>query len=765
MKRKILVILALCSAYMLSAQVAMTVDFDKRGTAIAPTHYGIFYEDINHSADGGLYAELIRNRSFEDAVEYPYHWNLLCDKANGYIELVCWGQLNKSQKQCLKVELRDVASNHSGTATLLNEGYWGINAVKGQEYTYSFWAKQSGYAGNIKVSLTSADGKTKYGSVMATEKVKGGWTKYSGKIRCTGNDAQARFALTFNTKGKVFLDMVSLFPPTYKDRPNGMRKDLMERLLAMKPGFMRFPGGCFVEGENIEGHITQWHWKESVGPVEERKPYYNVWRYWNTNGLGFHEYLQLAEDLGAEPLYVTSVGVWHGGFAPHDSIEYYVQDVLDAIEYANGDATTKYGAMRIANGHPEPFNLKMIEIGNENYQQNAKDNSDHYPERYIQFYNAIKAKYPDMKIVANVEALGTDTPSWRNNHPVEIVDEHYFRSPRWFVDRYNHYDGYNRKGPKVYSGEYAVTREFGMNGNLQSAIGEAVYLMGTERNSDVVQMTSYAPLFKNENEARWNPDLIHFNSSETFVTPSYYTQTLMSNNRGDYNVSVTMKNNAYPEKSTKKYSISHSFVYGGKSDSGKSSIQDMQSAFVASDGHDIKMYFEKKDSMNFCVWHLGADGNHRLNLEQHRNGNVSTLTYRWRPLENGKHYDARVEVNRGHVKCFLNDELQREVDLYPNSWIYQSASVSADGKTGYLKIANPSDYPTDVKVMIKGMAAKKNCSAHLIRLTSANALDENSMSDKDRVKPVDMGEMKINAGTLIINVPANSLNIIKLKLK
>ena len=360
------------------------------------------------------------------------------------------------------------------------------------------------------------------------------WKKYTATITATGNDPRAEFTLTADKAGEFQLDVVSLFPPTFKNRPNGMRPDLAQMLADMHPRFMRFPGGCFVEGQQSPDNAFRW--KRTIGPIEQREGHANVnWGYRTSDGIGFHEFLQLSEDLGAKPLFVVNVGIWHGGCTPYDQIGEWIEECMDALEYANGDITTKYGKMRAENGHPAPFNLEYIEIGNENYNfnmNNNSDQSDHYPERYIQFYNAIKAKYPNVHCIGNVESWSTDNPSWRNDYPVEMVDEHYYRNPKWFADRFNKYDSYDRSKYKIYVGEYAVTSQFGDIGNLNAALGEAVYMMGMENNSDVVVMNSYAPIFVNENDARWRPDMIRFNSHKVMGTPSYYVQQLFPNNIG-----------------------------------------------------------------------------------------------------------------------------------------------------------------------------------------------------------------------------------------
>lgn len=742
-----------CLALTANAQIDLNVFFKDRGAKINSLHYGIFMEDINHAADGGLYAELVRNRSFEDNDSIPLYWTLTSQKATANMNLVEDDLLNPIQKKALKIEIESVSPD--GDINLSNEGYWGINSVSNRPYKFSFWAKAEDYKGGVTVSLQDKNCLKRYAESKLSDTLTNKWQKYYVDMTSNADDPEAQLVISFDGPGKVWLDMVSLFPPTYKNRENGLRPELAQLLEDLNPGFMRFPGGCFVEGEVIDGNLEQFKWKNTIGPIEERSSHYNVWRYPVTNGLGFHEFLQMAEDLGAEPLYVTSVGVWHGGFAHHDSIDWYVKDALDAIEYANGDETTHFGSMRIANGHPEPFGLKLIEIGNENYQQNVDQQSDHYPERYIQFYKAIKEKYPYMEIVGNVEAMGTDFPSWRNNHPVDIVDEHYFRSPRWFTDKYDHYDNYDRNTHKIYVGEYAVTREYGENGNMNAALGEAIFRLGMEKNSDVVIMNSYAPIFKNENEARWNPDMIHFNSGEWFVTPSYHVQKLLANNVGDYNVRFEEENNAYPKENCKyvKFTDNENLV-----ETENPNCYTAKSRFQYKGSPDNKVFFHFKDTHNYGVWHLGAEDNQRYNLELYKDGEVSTLAYKYRPLEKNKWYEARVEVVDDSVKCYLDNELIHKVSLYPKQWIYTSASITEDGHTGFLKIVNPTQKDVTIDIDFKDAKATK---AFLTRLSSLKGTDENSMGYKNFVHPKEIGGIPLKEGKLNLTIPAFSLDIVK----
>ncbi|MCD8312598.1 MAG: carbohydrate binding domain-containing protein [Bacteroidales bacterium] len=532
MKRIILAAL-LCLPIMAGAQVKITIDPTPNGVNISPMLYGIFYEDINHAADGGIYAELIRNRSFEDNFRHP------ADRPDAWypvgetsLELETEGLLNDAQKYCLHV-----TSDGEGEAGVCNDGFWGVNAVKGREYRLSLWIKVNVGSG-FSASLVGLDGTCYASAELNVNLSEKGWQKVTASFVSNANDNDAFFVLTSKGEADYCLDVVSLFPPTFKNRPNGLRPDLAEMLQELHPRFMRFPGGCFVEGQHTPDNAFRW--ERTVGPIETRPGHDNSnWGYRTSDGLGFHEYLQLAEDIGAKPLYVCNIGIWHGGVTPLDDVQCWVDECLGALEYANGPVTSKYGAMRAANGHPEPFNLQYIEIGNENNQDDGAQTSDHYYERYRIFHDAILEKWPETHIIGNVAAWGTDEPRWHTDDPVELVDEHYYRSPKWFTEKFEKYDAYSRAQPPVYCGEYAVTNGFGDLGNLNAALGEAVYMMGFENNSDIVRMSSYAPIFVNENDPRWKPDMIRFSADAVMGTPSYYVQKLMSDNLGSKGVTVT----------------------------------------------------------------------------------------------------------------------------------------------------------------------------------------------------------------------------------
>ncbi|MDE6381010.1 MAG: carbohydrate binding domain-containing protein, partial [Muribaculaceae bacterium] len=803
--KKFLAISLLAISQTSGAQVVINVDANQRGPMISPVHYGIFYEDINHAADGGLYAELIRNRSFEDD-SIPCNWRAIGDAK---IALVKDGLLNDAQHKAL-----DVVLNRRGDG-VLNEGFWGINAVKGRTYKLSFWAKSKGkYKGKITARLQSAGGQT-LGEENINVALSRDWKKYTATITATGDDPKAEFTLTSDTPGEFQLDVVSLFPPTFKNRENGMRPDLAQMLADMNPSFMRFPGGCFVEGQGSPDNAFRW--KRTIGPIEQREGHENInWGYRTSDGIGFHEYLQLAEDLGAKPLYVVNVGIWHGGCTPYDQIEEWIQECLDALEYANGDVNTKYGRMRADNGHPAPFNLEYIEIGNENYNFNMDDNSDqsdHYPERYIQFYNAIKEKYPDVKCIGNVESWATDYPSWRNDYPVDMVDEHYYRNPKWFADRFNKYDDYDRSKHKVYVGEYAVTSNFGEIGNLNAALGEAVYMLGMENNSDVVAMNSYAPIFVNENDARWRPDMIRFNSSDVMGTPSYYVQQMFPNNIGrqvvktDWTYDLTKPRQTEEEKTQpvhvglaswgtdveyrdarlttdgKSVDIADyaawNTVSGNWSATAELIVQtgDQQPAmiFCPTDIQAEKYTFTVKAKKNsglegfmamfgyknpntYQWFNVGGWGNTQNNVEQSIDGNRVALCRGERfSVEAGRWYDLQVDVDGDSICCYLDGKLNLSCKSLKGSameGVYASTTIDDAAKMMYVKIVNVGDGYAD------GVINLANCEVdggrmdelQLIRLSSESGGDENTISNPRNIYPVKAGVKAGNNNDVVFDV-------------
>lgn len=787
--------------------ISLQVDASRVTTAIGNRHYGLFFEEINHAGDGGLYAELIQNRSFEDNVSNPDHWWTVGTAA---MSLVSDGLLNDVQSKALRVEFK---KNGDGVK---NEGFWGINAVNGRTYTCTFWVKASGWNGRLTAAICKEDG-TVLGESEIDIAASGEWKKYSLTLTSSGDDPKAWFYLTADKAGILEFDMVSLFPPTFKDRPNGCRPDLAQMLYEMKPAFVRFPGGCFVEGAWADGLTNRFEWKKTIGPIEERPGHRNVnWNYRVTDGLGFHEMLQLTEDLGAEPLFVVNMGMGHGWSVPYMEIDEYIQEALDAIEYCNGDETTKWGALRVANGHPEPFNLKLIEIGNENYNfsfENNNDQSDHYAERYIQFYNAIKERYPEMTVIGNVEAWGTDNPSWRNPYPVDAVDEHYYRSPDWFVNQYNKYDSYSRSSHKVYVGEYAVTQNFGDCGNLDAALGEAVFMLGMERNADVCIMNSYAPIFVNENDQKWRPDMIRFNSEVAYGTPSYYVQKLMPNNVGTHNLKYT-ETNVTAESENGQVGLSswstvvrfdnallldengadiftddftdgldenwivpasgNWGVSGGVLEQNDGSMQggicrinvDGVSAYTfevdatkVSGDEGFLIAFNYQDDKNYAWWNLGGWGNTKHAVEICNNGNKTTVAEAAGSIETGRTYRIKIQVNGSAVTCSLDDVVVHRFTLNLKRKIYTAVNLDKAENIMYVKIVNPYKDAQTVRINVSNATVE---SGTAIILAASDNKAENNLNNPYNVVPSEVA-VTVDAQGLDYDVSPYSFNIIKLQ--
>ena len=822
MKRNVFIVtlFALCAVTGLTneanAQVNIQVDVAQKGIEISPTLYGIFYEDINFASDGGLYAELIRNRSLEYNDSNPEHWKA----ERSEISLVSEDLLNDRQGHALMVKASIPGAGVS------NPGYWGINTVTGTQYRLTFWIKVlHGKPGTILARLATKSDHT-LGATAIDVKFRKGWQKVEANIIATESDPQAVFHLTFQNPCSVLLDVVSLFPPTFKGRENGCRIDLAEKLQALRPAFMRFPGGCYVEG-NIKPE-NAYHWERTVGPIECRPGHMNAnWGYPTTDGLGFHEFLQLAEDLGAKPLYVVNIGIWHGGCTPLGELQPWIDECLGALEYANGPVTSHYGKMRAENGHPEPFGIAYIEIGNENYNyhmENNSDQSDHYPERYRMFYDAIKARFPEVQCIGNVESWGTDTPKWRNNHPVDILDEHYYRNPAWFVNQYHRFDNYDRRGPIIYPGEYAVTQGYGTTGNMNAAMGEAVFMMGMENNADIVRMSSYAPIFVNENGIQWRPDMIRFNSSQSFGTPSYWVQQLFPNHVGNRVVKSELQWNI-PDppaplrgsvsvgvatwKTQSSYRNAQLYVEGvevplpdmkdwkegnqlpkfqGKWSTNAEGILSQTSnaeepmmvcpkAFAAkhytykvqarkdSGAEAFMIVFNYVDERNFDWLNLGGWSNSRTSVETTMSGNRNTLEGAHSDsYETGRWYDIQLDVDDEDITAFVDGKQVYKGKKKSNLLHGVYANSTLDEKTGtlYTKIVNLCATGTTGSLELSGGSAEK---AEMVRLYGLSGEDENTMQYPNNIVPRPAKVTTLDGGRcLIFDVAPFSVNIITTKL-
>ena len=525
-------------------QHVMTVDASKPTAQIQPEMYGIFFEDINFGADGGLYAELVKNRSFE----FP----------QPFVGWVPFGNVTvQDENPCFERNPHYVRVVNDGRllrAGLDNEGYRGIGVKQGEEYRFSVYARTpESKPMKLSVELVNSDAQNllKKGIEVSSRE----WQKLTVVLKSPFTDAHARLRIVLESKGTVDMDHISLFPvKTWKGRENGLRADLAQALYDLNPGVFRFPGGCIIEGNSLE---TRYQWKNSVGPVENRPLNENRWNYtfkhkafpdyFQTLGLGFFEYFQLSEDLGAEPLPVISCGLScqyeSNEVVPMDELGPYIQDALDLIEFANGPVTSTWGKVRAEMGHPEPFNLKMIAVGNEQWDQI-------YVERLEAFTKAIRAKYPTIKVV------GSSGPSASGDKfdylwpemkrlGVDLVDEHYYMKPDWFFGNASRYDNYDRKGSKVFAGEYAShDHSTKKDNNFLAALSEAAFMTGLERNADVVHLATYAPLFAHVDAWQWNPDLIWFDNLRMMRTPNYYVQQMYGMNSGTDVLSLKMDGKA-----------------------------------------------------------------------------------------------------------------------------------------------------------------------------------------------------------------------------
>ncbi|MGE5519845.1 MAG: alpha-L-arabinofuranosidase C-terminal domain-containing protein [Candidatus Dadabacteria bacterium] len=547
---RITIALLISSPLSVFSQKTYVVKPDVVKATVQPTMWGIFFEDINLAADGGVYAELVKNRSFEFAAPLMGWREIRKEGGNGSVLVINRSGSHDSNPRFVR------ASVSKGTFGISNEGFRGMGIKSGNQYDFSVLARQTkGSNVSLNIELVNSKGEKIGGATLVPKGEE--WKKYHVSFSSSATDPKSRLNIWLQGKGSVDMDMISLFPmDTWKNRPGGLRADLVQLLADLKPGFLRFPGGCIVEGREL---ATRYQWKKTVGDIDNRKQIINRWNtefrhrptpdYYQTFGLGFYEYFQMAEDIGAEPLPILNCGMAcqfnTAEVVPTNEIDPYIQDALDLIEFANGSTQTKWGNLRSKMGHPKPFNLKMLGVGNEQW-------GPQYIERYLIFTKAIKAKYPNIRMVNSV---GPDPDDERFNFlndtlrklKADILDEHYYRSPEWFTQNAHRYDNYDRNGPKIFAGEYAAqsvqTVSPDNKNNWKCALSEAAFMTGLERNADVVNMASYAPLFAHTEGWQWTPNLIWFDNLNSYGTPDYYVQKLFSNYKGT-NVVPVLENNS-----------------------------------------------------------------------------------------------------------------------------------------------------------------------------------------------------------------------------
>ena len=776
-----------CSAF---AQATITVNAARPGHAISPVLWGIFFEDINLSADGGIYPELVRNRSFEYS-DLPVYWKL-SNEAGGQstMSVADSRPLNTFNPHNLRISV-------DRAFMLENDGYWGMNVVQGNSYSFRVALRAAdGFTGPLDISIVSSNG-----TVLARGQISNltaRWQMRGIDLAVSGSDPRAKLEISGSGHGTLFLDMVSLVPQaTWKD--HGLRADLCESLDALHPSFMRFPGGNWIEGDDL-AHM--YHWKRTIGPMDSRTPLWNTWGYNTTQGLGFKEYLQLCEDLGAEPVFAINCGMSLRGSVPSGQMGQWIQDALDAIEYANGPTNTVWGAQRALDGHPAPFHLKYMEIGNEN---GGLD----YWQRWALLANAIRQKYPDMQLIMTTSLSGYPYPP---DPKPDIIDEHYYESPESFMRRASQYDTYRRNGPKIFVGEYAVTQGAGQ-GNLRAAIGEAAFMTGLERNSDVVVMASYAPLFVNVHHRAWNPDLISFDSSRWFGSPSYYVQRMFSANRGDVTLPVSIESGTVMKpppagcigvgtwntraefRDVKVTAPEGTVLFTSAFDQGSTNgwrflgggdwqlqegalrqtvLRDNIRALAGDrswtnytlelkarklgGSEGFLILFHVRNDQERSWWNIGGWGDTQDAVEMDE-----TMDAKPSQIETGRWYDLKVRVEGDSIQCWLDGKLVHDLTeprrmAHP---LYASASKDGDDGDIILKVVNAAEVSVETTVNLPG-AKQLSGTGKAIVLAAASPWDENSLENPVNVSPR-AETFSFQGEQLQRTLPGNSVTVLRLK--
>ena len=827
--------LVLNGAHLLAAEpdapptATVTVHLDQPAKPISPDLFGIFFEDINYAADGGLYAELVQNRSFEYSRADNRDWDALTNwelvrrgGGRGSIEVGSSDPLhpNNPHHAVLAVD-----SSGDGVG-LSNGGFGGIAVKEGAKYDVSVFAKQSaGSAVDLVARLETRDGE-----LLAPQVTLGRpsthWAKLRGTFAANATSEDARLVVLARGPGEFLLDMVSLFPQeTFKNRPNGLRADLAQSIADLKPRFIRFPGGCVAHGDGLG---NMYRWKDTIGPVESRKGQRNIWRYHQSYGLGYFEYFQFCEDIGAMPLPVVPAGVCCQNSngrpgrgqegLPLDEMPAYVQEVLDLIEWANGPATSTWGAKRAQAGHPEPFNLKYLGVGNEDHITPV------FRERFELIYNAVKAKHPEIVVIGTVgpSSSGPDyDKGWQiaNELRLPMVDEHYYQPPAWFLTNLGFYDKYDRGRSQVYLGEYAA-HDSGRKATLRSALAEAAYLTSLERNADVVRFASYAPLLGKIGRTQWNPNLIYFTNTRVAPTINYQVQRLFGNNAGDQYVHTTVKQDEPTpgprfgygtflgtwntnaefddvrvtsgsevgfedgfEASSQQWQTQGGRwrVEGGTYRQASDAQPAMSRLAVSVPPGDQKLTLRARktggaegflvgfgavDAENYYWWNLGGWGNSRHAVEKINGGAGGDKTIVGRAvdgrIESDRWYDISIERVGRRIRCSLDGKLVHEfkdegfkpLDVFTVSTVRDSAT-----KDVILKMVNTAPVPRHLELHWAGVSDEERAATSTV-LTG----EPLATNDLDAPRPVlPKTSQTTLGGTSSHELPPHSLTVIRVK--
>jgi alpha-L-arabinofuranosidase len=794
------------TSHLLAADT-ITVQMDKPGVTMSPMFYGLMTEEINHSYDGGLYGELVRNRVFKDNERNAVNWSAVeAPGAGARIALDNTSPLNTNLQTSLRIEV--TAATEQARAGVANTGYWGIPVKANTVYHASFYAKgDANFQGAVTITIESNDGATVYAEAKIP-RLSGEWKQYAATLK-TGQvtpTTEARLVISAHQPGTIWLNLVSLFPPTYHDRTNGNRIDLMELMGGMKPSFLRLPGGNYLEGDTVP---TRFDWQKTLGDLAERPGHQGTWNYRSSDGIGLLELLEWCEDLKMQPLLAVWAGYALRGehIATGADMVPYVQEALDEIEYVTGDASTKWGAVRAKDGHPAPFPLTYVEIGNEDFA----DRSRSYNARYAQFYDAIKAKYPNLQLIATTRVTG---------HKMDVLDDHYYLSARQIEADAHHYDKISRNGPKIFVGEWA-TREGDPTPTMNAALGDAAWLIGLERNSDLVVMESYAPLLVNVNRGgmQWATDLIGYDALHSYGSPSYYVQKMFAENHGQTVFPVEI--NAEADKTVVEYvpkgaigvgtwstqaeykdiKVTHdgAMLFQGDFSKGTQGWHlrggqwsAQEGALVQSSGdtdvratagdptwtdytYELKarktggaegflILFHVANDNRYVWWNLGGWNNSRTTQERAENGAKSEFGEgTTNTIETGRWYDIKVEVKGREFRGYLDGKLVGHATDSPApnvDPIYANATRNPNGDL-YLHVANVTGEARQVAVYVQGATTVMGPMSSWV--LAGRPDDVNTLEQPEKIAPKVMPMEPIVGATFTHEFPAHSVSVLKLR--
>lgn len=784
-------------------EATIRIDLARRGADIPASMYGIFFEEINHAGDGGLYAELIQNRGFEDSSvpegytvkgdrifpptdranhltgarphpDLSFRWNPdpipawrfeQLEGSGASAELTREYPLNEASPTALKVTLPE-----KGRISLSNCGFWGMNIEKGKGYYLRMNTSNGNrFEGRAILKLIAEDGTELCNRPLAIDPDRT-WCEYTGQLTATGSDPHARFVIELEGTGTLLLDYVSLFPETFRNRINGLRNDIAQTLEALHPAFVRWPGGCIVEGIDLSNRIE---WKKTIGDPKNRPGIYDTWGYRATMGFGYHEFLQFCEDIGAAGMFVCNAGIGCqgrvGDACREEDLDAFIQDALDAIDYALGDGTTEWSRKRVENGHPEPFPLQYVEIGNENW-------GPIYEKRYDRFYRAIKAKYPRLTLISTLGLGGQ-----HRHERVDMIDPHWYVAPEFFLSSSRLFDQQERGGYAVYVGEYAVNQQVG-GGNLLGALAEAAFLSGMERNSDLVKMASYAPLLENVNDRVWPTNLIWFDSHRVMGRSSYHVQKMYAENRPDYNTATEF------EQPRNGVQVSGRIGLGGwNTDNeyrelkvtlpdGRVIEADMERGWTpkggtwsAADGTlsqegpgvmrwsiwdspeefsdcSISVKARKKSGDEGFILYFGMQGETGYVLNIGGWGNQTTAFQHMvgadmpqipnniaQQVETGRWYDIRIDIHGDSFTYSLDGKRMLEARIEQSRQYVVSGYDETTGEE-VIKFVNATEKPFTARIELAG-AESVGRTGKAIVLTSGDPSDENSLDNPEKVVP------------------------------